>query len=102
MLRIMINKKYLYYGWLVFNCILLILSGYFQTLGTAFLKNDWTHFLEIHTRLYPLDTDNLGYYDLMEFSLYTGLPVLIMKIINKLKPSPRHSSYNVASLRKRI
>lgn len=102
MLRIMINRKFLYYAWLVFNCGLLVFSGYFQTLGTAFLKNDWTRFLELHTRLYPLDTDNLCYYDLMEFCLYTGIPILIMKFINKVKPSPRNSSYRVASLRKRI
>ncbi|MGE5354556.1 MAG: hypothetical protein ACM3P0_20920 [Acidobacteriota bacterium] len=102
MLRIMINRKYLYYGWLIFNCVLLVLSGYFQTLGTAFLTNDWSRFLEVHTRLYPFDTDSLKYYDLMEFCLYVGIPLLVMKIINKLKPSPRHGSYSVASLRKRI
>lgn len=102
MLKININVRYLYYGWLIFNFVLLILSGYFSTLATAFLKNSWAHFLEIHTMIYPFDTDSLGSYDIMEFCLYTGIPLLAVRIINKLKPSPRRSSYTVASLRKRI
>lgn len=102
MLRISINKKFIYYSWIAFNGLLLIFSGYFKTLGTAFFTNDWTHFLDIHTKFYPLDTDQLGNYDLMEFCLYTGVPLFISKLIDKFKPSPRHSSYNVASLRKRI
>jgi hypothetical protein len=66
------------------------------------LTNRWSHFLEIHTVFYPFDTEILGNYDLMEFCLYAGMPLLVMKLINKLKPAPRRSSLSVASLRKRI
>jgi hypothetical protein len=91
MIRLNLNARIIYYIWVAINCGALVYSGYFQLMGLAFLKSDFSTFAEVHSKLYPFDTTDIHYFDITEMLLYIFIPLFIFNSIRKFFPRRKYT-----------
>jgi len=85
----LINFKIFFYLWVTIHLTLLVISGYLNKVAHALSMKNMMDFVNVHTFFYPLQTQNITYYDITEFTVFYAFGSICLLIVRKWSTAKR-------------
>lgn len=88
-MNLLINYKFFYYLWVLVHLTLLVISGYLNKVALVLSMKNMSDFVSVHTHVYPIETQNIQYYDISEFAFFYLIGTIGLYIVKKWSTTKR-------------
>jgi len=85
MLRVVINLRIFFYGWIALNTTLFILSGYLKKIAMVLSMKEMNEFVQVHKTIFLYNSYDIKSYDLTEYIVSYLIAVVIFYLSHKIR-----------------